>query len=59
MAYNDTEKNQYAIEGATTPPSDHHGINNAVEIKGAAAGEAADVYGDVQTAEQYGYVQRK
>jgi hypothetical protein len=57
MAYNDAEKNQYAIEGATTPPSDHHG--HTVEIKSAAAGEAADVYGDVQTAEQYGYVQRK
>lgn len=57
MAYNDAEKNQYAVEGATTPPSDHHG--HTVEIKSAAAGEAADVYGDVQTAEQYGYVQRK
>lgn len=59
MAYNDTEKNQYAIEGTNIPPSDHHGIKNIVETKGAAAGEAADVYGDVQTAEQYGYVQRK
>jgi hypothetical protein len=53
-----TEKGQYAIEGAVTPPSDH-GVKNIVETKGAATGEAADIYGDIQTAEQYGYVERK
>jgi amino acid transporter len=55
---NDNEKGQYPIEGAVTPPSDH-GVKNIVETKGAAQGEAADIYGDVQTAEQFGYVERK
>jgi amino acid transporter len=55
---NNNEKGQYPIEGAVTPPSDH-GVKNIVETKGAAQGEAADIYGDVQTAEQFGYVERK
>jgi amino acid transporter len=58
FANNHDEKGQYAIEGAVTPPSDH-GVKHIVETKGAAAGEAADIYGDVQTAEHYGYVERK
>jgi|TARA_R110002003_G_scaffold187_2_gene14601 amino acid transporter len=57
MSHNDYEKNQYAIEGAATPPSDH-GIKNIVDRKGSAVGEAADIYGDIATAEQYGYVKR-
>jgi amino acid transporter len=57
MSVNDYEKNQYAVQGDTTPPHDH-GIKNIVETKGAAQGEAADIYGDVATAEQYGYVER-
>ena len=49
------EKNQYAIGGAESPD---HGIKNIIHEKGNNIGEAADLYGDVQTAEQYGYVQR-
>lgn len=57
MSHNDYEKDQYAIEGAATSSSDH-GIKNIVGQKGSAVGEAADIYGDLATAEQYGYVQR-
>lgn len=39
--------------------SDHgHGVKDIVATKGAAVGEAADLYGDLATAEQYGYVER-
>ncbi|OAK95496.1 hypothetical protein IQ06DRAFT_297700 [Phaeosphaeriaceae sp. SRC1lsM3a] len=57
MAHNQTEKTNYEIEGATTPPSDH-GVKHIVETRGAAQGEAADIYGDIATAEKYGYVER-
>jgi hypothetical protein len=57
MSANDYEKNNYAVEGAATPPSDH-GIKGIVESRGAATGEAADLYGSVEQAEQYGYVKR-
>ena len=57
MSANDYEKNHYALEGAATPPSDH-GVKHIVEQKGNGVGEAADVYGDLATAEQYGYVER-
>lgn len=49
------EKNQYAI-GADSP-SDHD-VKDIVHEKGNGVGEAADIYGDLQTAEQYGYVER-
>jgi amino acid transporter len=58
MSVNNYEKNQYAIQGDATPPHDH-GIKHIVETKGAAQEEAADIYGNVSTAEQYGYVERK
>lgn len=51
------EKDQYVIEGSEAH-SHGHGIQDIVHEKGAALGEAADMYGDIQTAEQYGYVQR-
>jgi amino acid transporter len=57
MAANNYEKDQFAIQGDTTPPHDH-GIGNIVETKGAALGEAAGIYGDIETAERYGYVER-
>lgn len=37
----------------TEAPKDH-GIREIVEQKGAHIGEAAAIYGDVATAEQYG-----
>jgi amino acid transporter len=58
MSAYDHEKNQYAIGADAAPPADH-GIRNIVETKGGAVGEAADIYGDIQTAEHYGYVERK
>lgn len=49
------EKNQYSIGGES--PVDH-GVKDIVHEKGNGIGEAADLYGDLQTAEQYGYVER-
>ncbi|KAH8724098.1 amino acid permease-domain-containing protein [Phaeosphaeriaceae sp. PMI808] len=57
MAANEYEKNQYTIDNAAHSPTDQ-GHKEPVNHKGAALGEAADVYGDIQTAEQYGYVER-
>lgn len=51
------EKSAYTAEGTATPPSDH-GIKGIVENHGAAVGEAADMYGNMEDAERYGYVQR-
>ena len=47
------EKEQYTMEA---PPYDEP--SRVVEQKGMRMGEAADVYGDIQTAEDYGYVSR-
>jgi amino acid transporter len=51
---NNDEKEQYTV-GHETPD---HDIRQIVNQKGAAYGEAADVYGNVETAERYGYVER-
>lgn len=52
-AYNVEPKEAY---GHDVPPyQDPAGI---VETKGIRMGEAADMYGDIQTAEEYGYVSR-
>ncbi|KAF2867626.1 amino acid permease/ SLC12A domain-containing protein [Massariosphaeria phaeospora] len=56
MADINYEKNQYDAGPDTSHTG--HAIKDIVDQKGAAAGEAADVYGDVQTAEEFGYVQR-
>jgi amino acid transporter len=53
----DYEKNNYAVDGNMTPPTDH-GAKHVVEGKGTGLGEAADIYGSVEQAEQYGYVER-
>ncbi|KAF2185740.1 putative proline-specific permease [Zopfia rhizophila CBS 207.26] len=50
------EKVDYTI--GTDSPHIDHGVKDIVERKGAATGEAADLYGDLQTAEEYGYVER-
>lgn len=50
------DKGHYVVESAESP--NHGGIKDIIHEKGANIGEAADMYGDVQTAEQYGYVQR-
>lgn len=47
------EKDGFAVEA---PPYDAR--HTAVEHKGSRVGEAADVYGDIQTAEELGYVSR-
>ncbi|KAF2005591.1 amino-acid permease inda1 [Amniculicola lignicola CBS 123094] len=53
------------IQGSVGTKSPHvvsehgdHGIKDIVEQKGQAIGEAADIYGNVETAEEYGYVHR-
>lgn len=50
----DIEKTDYTVRGSESD----HGVKDIVATKGAAMGEAADIYGDVATAEQYGYVER-
>jgi amino acid transporter len=49
------EKGQYTV-GRDSPTD--HSAKDIVESKGHAIGEAAGIYGDVQTAEEYGYVER-
>lgn len=39
-------------------PAYDHGPHKAVDVKNAAYGEAADLYGDAEAAERYGYVAR-
>ena len=55
----ESEKAGYA--SGDTPPYEKRGSHNAEELienKGLRIGEAADNYGDLQTAEEYGYVSR-
>lgn len=50
------EKETYEIGGES--PRAGNAVRDIVEQKGAATGEAADLYGDLQTAEEFGYVER-
>lgn len=57
------EKDLYSVgvggqESPTHDQHDHHDIKDVVNSKGVAVGEAADIYGDLQTAEELGYVHR-
>jgi amino acid transporter len=49
-----SEKEAYDISAGSAD----HGVSDIVKQKGAATGEAAALYGDLQTAEEYGYVER-
>lgn len=53
------EKAQYTV-GSDSPHADsgHGGMKDIVHSKGNATGEAADIYGDLATAEEFGYVER-
>ncbi|ORY13157.1 amino acid permease/ SLC12A domain-containing protein [Clohesyomyces aquaticus] len=53
----DAENQQYSI-GTESPNGEHNAMKDIVATKGGAVGEAADIYGDLQTAEEYGYVER-
>ncbi|KAF2686689.1 amino-acid permease inda1 [Lentithecium fluviatile CBS 122367] len=48
------DKKEYNISAGSA----EHGVHDIVKQKGGATGEAADLYGDLQTAEEYGYVER-
>ena len=52
-AYNITPAEKYSAE---SPPYDD--MARVVDEKGVRIGEAADMYGDLATAEEYGYVTR-
>ena len=53
------EKSGFTEEGAQAPPYDHgERSRSIVDEKGIRIGEAADMYGDVESAEEYGYVTR-
>lgn len=51
-----TEKDHVFVENAAEGQDGH--LKAIVEQRGAAIGEATDIYGDIQTAEAYGYVNR-
>ena len=55
-----TDEKQYGSSTGESPPYDGkpQTAQNIVEEKGMRIGEAADMYGDVATAEEYGYVAR-
>ena len=57
------EKDPYNISPeeklSNESPNDYHGdVEKITEEKGARIGEAADMYGDLESAEDYGYVSR-
>ena len=55
------EKEAYNVAPAEKISNDSPGYTNAeriVEEKGVRMGEAADMYGDLETAEDFGYVSR-
>lgn len=51
------EKNEFHASSGEAPPYDNN-MERIVEDKGMRIGEAADLYGDIGTAEEYGYVTR-
>jgi amino acid transporter len=53
-----SEKDQYALDISSGASADVKDVKYIVEAKGNATGEAADLYGDLGTAEEYGYVER-
>lgn len=53
-----SEKQEYDAKGSPSPSSAHFVDANGVENKTGRLAEAAGVYGDIQTAEEYGYVTR-
>jgi amino acid transporter len=55
MSVNDYEKQQYVVN--VDSPSDH-GLKELADQKGDNIAEAANIYGSVEKAESYGYVQR-
>ncbi|KAF2643787.1 hypothetical protein P280DRAFT_496332 [Massarina eburnea CBS 473.64] len=52
------EKTQYTVGTGEGSSNNDHGVADITKEKGNAAGEAADIYGDVQTAEDFGYLER-
>jgi hypothetical protein len=55
------EKATYNLNGVAVdevPAYDPKDVADIVASKGNNIGEAADIYGDIQTAEEYGYVSR-
>lgn len=50
-------KEGFNAHGSDAPPYETN-VERVVEDKGMRLGEAADMYGDLQSAEEYGYVTR-
>lgn len=51
------EKSQYTV-GSESPNHASGDLKEIVHAKGNGIGEAADLYGDLATAEEFGYVER-
>ena len=49
---------QYVVESGVEHDYDVDEANKTESRRGAKVNEASDLYGDVQTAEEYGYVSR-
>ena len=54
----DPEKTDYTIGHESHDSGNNGELREIVQTKGAATGEAAAIYGDLATAEQFGYVER-
>ena len=57
------KKSAYDVDAGSVPTSRDEDLNrgtigNIVKERGADVGEAADIYGSVESAEKYGYVHR-
>ena len=56
------EKERYNISPeekiSNESPNDYHGAERIVDEKGEQIAEAAAMYGDLESAEDYGYVSR-
>jgi yeast amino acid transporter len=54
----DPEQKVGMSDGSESPDYHLHGVDKMEARRGSKVNEATDVYGDVATAEEYGYVAR-
>ena len=52
------QKTEFDVGGGSPTYEVHHDIDKMGARRGSKVNEASDMYGDVQTAEEYGYVSR-
>jgi amino acid transporter len=52
------KESEFGVDSGADQPYHHDEVNKMSARRGSKANEASDLYGDVQTAEEYGYVTR-